>query len=520
MNQWIEVYAPPAEPKPLLTLLQREGAAPHAPCGGRGNCGKCKVMAEGALSPMTGRERGFLREAEVSGGVRLACLTLVCGKARACPLPDGEQVVLSAGVLPDFCRDRFAGGYGLAVDIGTTTVAAYLYRLDTGAPIAAASCGNPQGAFGADVISRIEQSLAGRRSELAGAVLGCIGSLSGQLCKKAGIAPEQILRAALTGNTAMLYLLTGREASSLAAAPFAPDCLFGESVDATQLGLSLASGAQAYLPRCIAAYVGADMTCAILAGRLFAAKEPELLVDIGTNGEMALCVQGKLYACSTAAGPAFEGAGISMGMNGGTGAVDHVWLTDGQIRYSVIGGGPAKGICGSGLIDAAAVLREAGLLDETGRIPQMDETASPYLTEQDGMPAVKLGESGVWLTQKDVRALQLAKSAICAGMRALLHEAGLSPDKVERLTIAGGFGSFIDPANAEKIGMLPRGFAGKARVIGNAAGMGTGMVLLSREERLRSEALARACRVVELSGNPYFMERYVEDMLFEEPPKG
>lgn len=245
-----------------------------------------------------------------------------------------------------------------------------------------------------------------------------------------------------------------------------------------------------------------------------AASEPELLVDIGTNGEMALAAGGRLLCCSTAAGPAFEGAGIYQGMNAKEGAVSRVVLTDGEIRCEVIGGGEAKGLCGSGIVDAVAVMVKAGILDETGLINEEGHAFEAYITEVDDQPAFRLPGTGVILTQQDIRAVQLAKSAVCAGMLTLMGEAGMKPEDIGRLTIAGGFGAFIDANAAETIGLIPPGFAAKAVAVGNAAGTGASMTLLSEEIRRRSEALARRAETVELSTSPRFMEYYVENMLF------
>ena len=242
--------------------------------------------------------------------------------------------------------------------------------------------------------------------------------------------------------------------------------------------------------------------------------EPELLVDIGTNGEMALAAGGKMLCCSTAAGPAFEGAGIYQGMNAKEGAVSRVFLENGKIRCSVIGGVEAKGICGSGIVDAVAVMVKAGILDETGIINEEDHAFEGDITEVEEQPAFRLPGTQVVITQKDIRAVQLAKSAVCSGMLTLIEEAGMQPKDVKRLTIAGGFGAFIDVQSAQTIGLIPPGFAAKAVAVGNAAGTGASMVLLSEEVRRSSEKLAKRAETVELSSSPRFMDYYVENMLF------
>ena len=241
---------------------------------------------------------------------------------------------------------------------------------------------------------------------------------------------------------------------------------------------------------------------------------PRLLVDIGTNGEMALAADGRLLCCSTAAGPALEGAGIHQGVMARTGAIYRVRLEGLTMVCDVLGGGEAQGICGSGLVDAVAALCEAGVIQDTGLIDEESHAFTAYVEECDGQPAFRLPGTAVRLTQKDIRAVQLAKSAICAGMRTLIAEAGLQAEAIAELVVAGGFGSRIDPVSAERIGLFPAGFAAKARAVGNAAGAGAAMVLLSDPIRREAEGMPAAVRTVELSSHPGFMDAYIDGMYF------
>jgi uncharacterized 2Fe-2S/4Fe-4S cluster protein (DUF4445 family) len=252
-----------------------------------------------------------------------------------------------------------------------------------------------------------------------------------------------------------------------------------------------------YLPPCISAFVGADTVCALLATELTKG-ETALLADIGTNGEMALWHGGRLSVCSTAAGPAFEGVGISQGMRGEEGAVDRVCSVNGRMHAHVIGEGAPRGICGSGLVDAAATMLDLEILDESG-----------YL--EDACPIAE----GVSVTPEDVRALQLAKSAIAAGLLTLLWEAGLSKEGALPLFIAGGFGTYLDRRNAERIGLLPRGLARNAVAVGNAALAGASLLLLDREAEAEALSLARRAHTVELATHPVFSEKFMEAMTFE-----
>lgn len=481
----------------LGDALAQTGVSTAWACGGLGRCGKCRVTARGALSEPDGQERQLLSREELAAGVRLACRTFVRGDCEVEALVSSGEAIetdgagRAAAVRPAFAR------LGAAVDLGTTTIAARLYDA-SGKLLASGGRMNPQSRFGADVISRIQASMDGKRDELAAAARGAIASLLGDLARKCGASPEAIDGAVIAGNTAMLYLLTGSAPDALSRAPFEADRLFGCEAPASSLSLPLAPGASVYLPRCISAFVGADITAALTSSGLCRSAQTRLLADIGTNGEMALWHGGRLRCCSTAAGPAFEGAGLSMGMQGADGAIDHLRVEDGALAAHVLGGGEPKGLCGSGVVDAAACLLELELLDETGCL------------EDD--PAVLCGN--VSLTQKDIRMIQLAKSAICAGMRTLAHHAGLHWDEVAELVVAGGFGSYLNLENAGKIGLIPPEMAGRTRAVGNASLDGAAMLLLDAALRSESESMARAAETVELSTDPVFMDSYTEGMFF------
>ncbi len=484
----------------LIDLLRARGEIMDLPCAGGGRCGKCRVLARGRLAPPDAREAALLTPAELAAGVRLACQAVALDDEVIILPVEGASAnadIVTRGEAAAFAIRPWAEGEsGLAVDIGTTTIAAYRYRLADGALLGEAAAKNPQGGFGADVTSRLDRALAGDGPALAEAVRGCVALLAEELFQG-----DMIDAAVITGNTAMLYLLTGREPSSIAFAPFDANCLFGAFVSGADVGLPRT--ARAYLPMCMGAYVGADMTTAMLAAGLDRpAQAPRLLVDIGTNGEMALAVGESLLCCSTAAGPAFEGAGISCGMTARVGAVHRVRLEGSDIRCETLGGGNAVGICGSGLLDLTATLLDAGILDETGRLP-------------DGAPYALPG-TNLTITQADIRAVQLAKAALAAGMRTLLHAAGLAETDVAELIIAGGFGSRIDPVSAARIGLIPEGLVGRARAIGNAAGMGAGMVLLSGDCLRASETLRNRARVINLATDPFFQDQFIEEMLFPE----
>lgn len=310
---------------PAARLLAQAGLYPDYPCGGQGRCGKCRVLAHGDLSPAAPEELAQLPPRELARGMRLACLARICGPDAELTLPREDGLLVeTGGSLHRLEWDPWAAALGICVDIGTTTVAAYLWDLDRRCRLGVASCKNPQERFGADVVSRLDASLAGQGDALRACIVRCLSDLAYQLCRQAGRPVSDVGGAVITGNTAMLYLLRGYDVRDIALAPFQARHLFGESVPARELGLDWGADCQVYLPPCLSAYVGADITCGLLACDILHARGPALLADVGTNGEMALLSDGAIYCCATAAGPAFEGVGISCGSAAVTGAIDAV----------------------------------------------------------------------------------------------------------------------------------------------------------------------------------------------------
>ncbi len=493
--------------KTLLSELINKFSIPM-PCGGNHTCGKCKVKAKGALSEISDDEKKALTIPEILNQTRLSCATFALGdceieitsskRDHSAVLLQGEQVVLSND------------GYAIAVDIGTTTIAVYLYK--DGKPLSSIGEQNNQAQFGADVITRIGANALGRIHNVI------VSQLSQMFEKvmKGNATANQINQIVITGNTTMLHFLMEYDPSTIAVYPFTPHSLFDIQTPASTF-FSDYDNAMLYLPPCISSYVGADMVCSIITSKMCHNKDKTtILADIGTNGEMALQHQGKLYTCSTAAGPALEGATIKMGMVASKGAIDKVFLSDdGNIETHVIGEAKATGICGSGLISLMALLVKINLIDETGMID--DECVKyAYLTGEDEEGSfIQIGDSGVVLTQRDIRQFQLAKSAICAGIFTLLNECDIKADEVSEFYICGGFGSYINPTDAAMIGLIPRELHDKVKSMGNAAGMGAAM-LFSDEEKEKARKLATDATTIELSMSPYFMEQYVEQMRFGE----
>lgn len=510
------------EGETLLSALQRAGyRAPEAPCGGNATCGKCLVDATGQISAPDAHELDLLSG---SKGLRLACCTKVLGNCSVSLEDAGEGAVIALdGVSLTFPLDPPAGrsGLGVAVDIGTTTVVAYLRDLATGAKLGVASGMNRQRVFGADVISRINHAntTPGGLEQMTSAIREQLSEYAQELCRKAGRQVEEIRAYSIAGNTIMEHIFAGLSPASIAAAPFTPLSLFGDEHPAADLGLPGGPGALVYLTPAVAGYVGGDITAGILASGAGRAEQPSLFLDIGTNGEMSLGTREALTSCATAAGPAFEGAEITWGMSGVNGAINKVWLEDGVPRFSVIGDCAPEGICGSGLVDALAVLLKLGAVDETGRLLDADEAPEavlPYLEEDDDGPLFRLDKaSGVAVTAGDVRKLQLAKAAVAAGIQTLLEDRGITEEQVACLYLAGGFGSYINKESAGTIGLLPPALLSKTVSVGNSAGAGAAAALLSRAARSELAEIQHKCGYLELSSNASFTDHYIECMSFE-----
>ena len=469
-------------------------------CSGRGVCGACRIVAHGKLSPLTDTERRLLSSEEISRGVRLACRTYAQGECEAELLSkEGElSVLLSSVEAIDSVSADFVG-YGAAVDIGTTTIAARLYNSE-GRLLSSAGSVNPQVSLGADVISRIDAALSGKREELVSSVRTCVKGLLVALCDDAKMQTGDIQRVVMTGNTVMLSFLADRDVEPFSHAPFLVEHLFGECVLGSELGIT-EQGADTvvYISPCISAFVGADVVCGILSTGLDA-ETGSMLVDVGTNGEMALWNGKRIIASATAAGPAFEGVGISSGMRGCVGAVDRVSVKDGALYSHVIGDTEPKGICGSGLIDALSCMLELGIVDGSGFLEESPYTVSP----------------GVSLSRRDIRMLQLAKSAICAGILTILDSERMDARNVPKLYLAGGFGSYMDKRSAARIGLFPKVLLPVTKSVGNSALEGAAMLLLNDDLRAKASELSRSARVVDLATNSEFSEYFTCGMAFDE----
>jgi uncharacterized 2Fe-2S/4Fe-4S cluster protein (DUF4445 family) len=540
-----------AEVEPGSTLLAaaRKANAPlEAPCDGAGICGKCLVQLHGqaldALEPgvevhggdgVVGEGRLVLAcDARVRAAVTATIpsrgdqsLTIVDhGVAVARPLSPYVTVRESLGASMVWAGGRLlayepgptpVANLGIAVDIGTTTLVVVLVDLASGRELAVASALNPQTAFGHDVLSRIR--FAAEPDGLATmqrVLVKTLNELIGQVCQRVGAQQSHIHEAVLGGNTCMLHIVAAVDPSPLGRAPYTPSLTGGDHLQATDLGLAIATHGLVYLPPVVSGFVGADITAGILATDLHRTRETTLLLDIGTNGEMVLAHAGELWATSTAAGPAFEGVNITRGMRAAKGAIDALSAsaTGGWVVHT-IGDAPAIGICGSGLIDLVSRLVQRGAIGKSGRF---EPTQSPGVGawEDDAGRRVLRLSGDVVLTQKDVRQVQLAKAAVRAGLEALLDSAKVSVSGVKRVLVAGSFGYHLRPESLAGAGLLPPLLASRVEAAGNTCKSGAVTLLTCDSTRHELLAVAKRTRSVELSNDDAFSRRFVRHMAFGE----
>jgi len=447
--------------------------------------------------------------------------------------------VLSGGRLIDFEPGDTRGRcFGLAFDIGTTTIVGSLLDLNTGREVALASGINPQVRFGDDVLSRIRHSGSpSGLDDLRSGLLATIVSMIDQCCRDADVPGEEIYEVVFAGNTTMQHLLCGLEATQLGAVPFPPVFGRGLPLRAAEMGLPIHRAGLAYVFPVIGGFVGGDTVAGILASRMADLPGPVLLVDIGTNGEIVLAHEGRLLSSSTAAGPAFEGARISCGMRATSGAIEKVFFNggfNGDVELATIASASPVGLCGSGLIDLAAELLRCGVVSPEGRMLPPDELPATLndplrrrVLEADGQVRFALhdgpgdgslsADGPLAITQRDIRELQLATGAIKAGITILCKQAGLRTSDLQRVLIAGGFGSFIRRDNAQRIGLLPTDVHhDKIAYVGNTSLEGAKWALLSATLRQEAEDLARRTRHVELSQDMNFQMEFAEAMIFPE----
>ena len=480
----------------LLAAIQNAGVEFSAPCGGGGTCKKCRVL---------------VRDASETRYV-LACQTNAADVTEVYVDNAKPMVVADDGIDLPFSCEEGQSGYGFAIDVGTTTLACHLYDLSTGTKLSTAGRSNPQASFGADVLARINASIDGKLDAMAMLLGTALESMMSACCKDEGVSPESIERVTLAGNTVMEHIACGLDPSPIGVAPFTPRSFFGD--ERRIPGFSK----PALFTPVISGYVGGDITADILVTQMAKGEKLTLMIDLGTNGEMALGSSARVLTCATAAGPVFEGANIACGMPARPGAIAACSFKDGELHLTTIQDEAPCGICGTGLISAIAMCLDEGIVDETGYMLDADEAEGPLaalLQETDDGMRLNLAD-GVYLTQSDVRNVQLAKAAICAGARTLFEEYGICAEDVDALLIAGGFGQFLDIEAAARIALIPPELASRAHAIGNGAVQGAASMLISAQARKEAASIATTCDYIELSCSQRFNALYIEEMSFPE----
>jgi uncharacterized 2Fe-2S/4Fe-4S cluster protein (DUF4445 family) len=547
------------------TLLEAAGQAGiilDTICGGKGTCKKCVVNLRRKASP----------SGEPDSKAVLACQYHIESDVTVTIPPASrffEQKILTEGTgakvqgRPDVWekyRDKGENIFGLAVDIGTTTVVVKLLNMKDGRCIATEAELNPQTQYGDDVISRIAYAQSDAKlADLTRAIVDCINKLISQLCKQAHANPEHIYEVCVVGNTTMNHIFLGFPVAQLGQAPYRAFSVEAHNRLPDDLKLSINPAGNIYTVENIAGFVGSDITAAALAAGIDSADEMTLMVDIGTNGEIVLGTANKLYAASCAAGPALEGARISCGSRASEGAIEAVIANKNDIDLDVIGapasscrktGAGARSICGSGLIDAVAVLLQLDIIDKSGRFAEAEKLKGRLppailsrITEHDGQRAFVLAENrrstslkpvkitakmAVLLTQEDIRQVQLAKAAIRTGIKLLqkkirlrvsdvaasAESLGVGDDDIRHIYLAGAFGNYIRAESALRIGLLPNVPTERIHFIGNAACSGAQMILLSRRLRTQAGELARKIEYVEIAHERQFADVFAESMAF------
>jgi len=473
----------------LLKIIQRSDAGFYAPCGGNGTCGKCRVNI-------------------IDEGVVTSCLYNVENDIEVILPDDREMKVLSSQY--DFSKDtELKPGdavllsdtpVGVAIDIGTTTMVYYFMDLKTGGITDIRSDVNPQVKYGADVISRINFSVEteGGVEELKEQLVSNINSVTSRFCKNHNYRSDDIVRLSIVGNTVMMHTLLGINALSIAHAPFTPVFTETKRLHAAEHGLNINPEAEVILAPSLSGYVGGDIIAGLASVNEDFYNKQFLFVDIGTNGEIVLVTKDKILACAAAAGPAFEGANISCGMSAVRGAISS--FREGEPK--IIGDAEPAGVCGSGLIDIVAYMLDNEILSMDGNIE-----------EDFVVPGVDT-ENKIKLTQQDIREVQLAKSAIAAGISRLLSIAGITVDDLDNILLAGGFGNYIDIRSAVRIGLLPDVELGKYIQMGNTAGNGAVLTLKSDDFIPDMEELKNRIEYIELSTDPDFSMEYAMNMFF------
>ena len=527
----------------LLRVLLDAGVFVDNPCNGTGVCGKCKVRISGetaALSEIGETERRLLKEEEIADGIRLSCMTNVYGNLEVETLQkERKHRVLTSGHMPEFEKDFHKNGYGVAVDIGTTTVVMSLIDLATGEELANASDINAQKHFGLDVLTRItyeyDHGEEGIRA-LQKAIVDSMNAMLDEMCEAVraehGDIREEIQEIVVAANCTMTHMLLGVDARSIGRAPYAPVFKEAQDVPASSIGLKAGTQTRLYCLPQVSSYIGADIVAGAYVCELKKQKGNVLFIDIGTNGEIVLASGGTLLSCSCAAGPALEGMNISCGMRAAEGAIEELRLTEQGVKITTIAGKEPAGLCGSGILAAVRELLGNGFLKKTGAFVAVDALGDDdwrrtilrveQTDAEAGAARGKKREAVVWkdknaeilVTQDDVRQVQLAKGAILSGFTALLKKAGITMEELDQVLIAGQFGAHLPAESLVGVGILPQDVKEKITYVGNSSKTGAYMALMSQNARKEMEILAAEIEYFELAETTDYERMFAECMRF------
>ncbi len=520
----------------LLDAVRSAGLALDSECGGRGTCGECRVRFLEGTPPPTVEDAAQIPQNDLDEGWRLACQTFlrtdcrIAIPSRVAHARRPKIRILTEAAARTVTERPVLSGYGIAVDVGTTTVACYLMDLAKGLQIGVASFANPQSAFGPDVISRITYAHRGEAElrELQRRLISNLEKNFAALCKGARIAAADISRLVAVGNMTMMHLLRGIDPWPLGVAPYEPVFLEVPPFPARELGFKRFGGAEMHILPGVGGHVGSDIVAGVMGLDLARRPGVSLFMDLGTNGEVVLCSKKVMAGASCAAGPAFEGVHIHSGMPAFPGAIERVDEEDGHLQIDTIADAPPQGLCGSGLIDAVALLLRERLLLTSGRLVAPGQTPPGladdirHRVEEDGTERhFLLSRNGagedVIITQHDIREVQLAKAPVRATIDLLLAAASLRPESIDDVFVAGGFGSSVRSESLLALGLVPQEVRGRIHSVGNTAGFGAKLALVYPGRLQEAQRLARQIRHVDLVLREDFRQAFAAHIPFPAP---
>lgn len=509
----------------LLKRLLKDNIFINNPCNGKGTCGKCKVkVISGELSPICSSEKELLTNTEINQGIRLACFAEASGPVELMIIDqERSHKILTGGYVPNFEKDFYHSGYGIAIDIGTTTVVTSLIDMKTGDELASSSMINAQKHFGLDVLTRITYEFENPETgsnDLQKAIISSINNMIDDVCQKALISNSEIIEIDIAANATMMHMLLGIDARPLGKAPYKPLFTKAQNLKAQDIGIKAGANTKLYCLPAVSAYIGADIVAGTYVCGLDKSKENILFIDIGTNGEIVLANKGRLLCCSCAAGPALEGMNISSGMRAEQGAIEDVVITPEQINITTIGDQTPIGLCGSGILAVVRELLKTGLVTKSGAFIKkeiLDETDYRYdLIQLNGKKRefILSKDPQLTITQGDVRQVQLAKGAILSGFTALLNRADININQLDKVMIAGQFGAHLPAESLTGTGILPTEIQDKLEYVGNSSKTGAYMTLMSNKVKKEIEDLALKMEYFELAEVEKYERIFADSMIF------